>query len=125
MGVFAKSNDEEQVPFHAVPSPNPQLFLGRKFGGGRFDFSTSNLPDGKGGFAPLKPGDQIEFYIKVFADRNLSLNRPTAQTETRVVTVKSHQEFTTWLFANLNEFRRIQRLATKQRSVEIKSSPMP
>jgi hypothetical protein len=64
-GVFAESEDDEEVPFHAVTPDNP-LELPRKLGGGRFEFKTSDLLDADGKRIQLRAGDQIEFYVEVF-----------------------------------------------------------
>lgn len=116
-GAFLHSGEEHQVPFHAVPSPLPDTLLGRTSGGGRFDFNTTKLPDGQGGYFSLEPGDQIEFYVEVYADKNLRRNRPTARTETRTKAVVSVPEFVQWLDQTLQEERRIRSLEHKQHEV--------
>src|SRR5262249_49133633 len=46
-GVFKESDDDEEVPFHAIVPKDPWA-LPRTVGGGRFDFQTSDLLDEKG-----------------------------------------------------------------------------
>src|SRR5262249_4892180 len=74
-GVFQNSGIRDQVPFHAVESRDP-MDMGRLEGGGRFDFQTKGIPDGEGGVLDLQPGDQVEFYIEVFADKSPLSARP-------------------------------------------------
>ena len=59
-GVFANSEFDDEVPFHAVPSPNPDKVLGRQLGGGRFFLKTSGLVDARGKTIVLRKGDQVE-----------------------------------------------------------------
>ena len=66
IGAFENSGAKDQIFFHAIPDGNP---LPRTLGGGRFDFKTTGIPDGKGGLVTLKIGDQIEYCVEVFADK--------------------------------------------------------
>jgi hypothetical protein len=116
-GVFRNSSDEEQVQFFAVPSPDPQRVPGRLAGGGRFDFSTKGVPDGKGGYLALGPGDQLEYYVEVFADRDPDAGRPSARSEVRRKAIVTVPELVRWLDETLQEERRIRQLETKQRRV--------
>jgi hypothetical protein len=116
-GVFENSGPRDQVPFHAVPSPDPEKILGRTLGGGRFDFKTTGIPDGKGGYRDLRPGDQIEFCVEVFADKNVDAGRPFARSETRVKTIVSLPEFARWIDDTLQEESRIRKLDAQQRGV--------
>jgi hypothetical protein len=115
-GTFANAGPREQVFFHAMPSFFPDL-LGRTLGGGRFDFKTTGIPDGKGGFLTLKEGDQIEYCIEVFADKNLDAGRPSGRSETRVKTMVSLTELERWIGDNVQEVRRIRELDAKQKGV--------
>jgi hypothetical protein len=116
-GVFVRSGDDEQLQFHAVPSRDPERVPGRLQGGGRFDFSTRGIPDGKGGLLDLQPGDQLEYYVEVFADRDPGAGRPSARSETRRKTVVTVTELVRWLDETLQEERRIRHLETKQQGV--------
>src|SRR5437773_2148247 len=103
-GVFEHSDNEEQIEFHAIPSANPELVLGRKVGGGRFDFHVAKiLKDRHGVTIPLKPGDQVEYKIEVFPAWPLDKkkqqalaarwDRPSGISETRTVAVVSKEEY--------------------------------
>jgi hypothetical protein len=115
-GGFAKSGPRDQVPFHAVPALAPQQ-LGRIIGGGRFDFRSSGIPDGKGGTLTLKEGDQIEYCVEIFADRDPKSGRPSARSESRVKTVVSFLELARWIGDNVQEARRIRELNDRQAGV--------
>jgi hypothetical protein len=115
-GVFANSGPKDQVHFHAVPALAPHT-LGRTLGGGRFDFQTSGIHDGKGGYVTLKEGDMIEYCVEVLADRDRSSGRPSARSETRVKTMVSLSEFARWIDDTLQEERRIRQLDAQQRGV--------
>jgi len=115
-GVFANSGPKDQVPFHAVPATLPHT-LGRTLGGGRYDFKTTGIPDGKGGYVTLKEGDMIEYCIEVLAGRDPSEGRPSARSETRVKTMVSLPEFVRWIDDTLQEERRIRQLDAQQRGV--------
>ena len=114
VGAFESSGPKDQIFFHAVPDGNP---LPRTLGGGRFDFKTTGIPDGKGGLLTLKIGDQIEYCIEVFADKNAKTDRPSARSETRVKTVVSFSDLERWLTDNLQEAQRIRNLDRKQRGL--------
>lgn len=113
LGVFEKSGPKAQVFFHAVPSLDPELFLPRTLAGGRFDFKTTGIPDGKGGLLTLKVGDQIEFAIEVVSKTGKQIGR----SDTRVKTIVSVVEFARWLDETLQEERRIRELDAKQRGL--------
>jgi hypothetical protein len=116
-GTFRSSKDDEQIQFFAVPSPDAERVPGRLTGGGRFDFSTKGIPDGKGGYLDLHAGDLLEYYVEVFADRDPDAGRPSARSETRRKMVVTVPELVRWLDETLQEERRIRQLETKQRGV--------
>jgi hypothetical protein len=115
-GAFAKSGPRDQVFFHAVPAFHPDL-LGRTLGGGRFDFRTTGILDDKGNTINLKEGDEIEYCIEVFADKNASAGRPSARSETRVKTMVSLLELARWVGDNVQQVRRIRDLEEKETKV--------
>jgi len=115
-GVFQKSGPRDQVPFHAVPSPDPEHVLGRRLGGGRFNFQTSGLIDAKGQRLKLKEGDQIEYCVEVYAGRD-GKTRPFARSETRVKTIVSVEEFARWRYELSQEQERLSKLEAKQGGV--------
>jgi len=114
IGAFENSGPKDQIYFHAIPDGLP---FPRTLGGGRFDFKTTGIPDGKGGMVKLKVGDQIEYCIEVFADKNGKTDRPSARSETRVKTVVSFTDLERWLSDNLQEAQRIRQLDSKQRGL--------
>jgi hypothetical protein len=118
IGTFANSPADVEVPFHAVPSANPEFFLGRTLGGGRFSLKLKKgLIDGSGKPVTVKAGDQIEYAIKVFADKNPNSGRPWAISDTRVAVVVDDAEFSNWLTRTLAERERLQELRKKQGSL--------
>ncbi len=116
-GAFENSSLAETIYFHAVPSPDPDRVLGRTLGGGRFDFETKGIPDFKGGTIPLRVGDQLEFCVEVFADKDPSSKRPSARSEIRTRPIISGEEFARWFADALQEERRLKDLDAKQRGV--------
>ncbi len=115
-GVFEHSQDSDQVPFHAIPSNNPKE-LGRQIGGGRYFLETAGLVDAKGKTLTLHKGDQIEYCVEVFADRNVNAGRPSARSETRVTTVVDAADWRNWLKAVLREEEQLRKLDAEQRGV--------
>jgi hypothetical protein len=106
-------NSADQIQFHAVPSP-PWLpdQLGRLEGGGNFMFQTEKLYSG-GKDVTLKAGDQIAFFIEVYAGPDHS--RPVARSEIRVVDVlKDAEECRKWRSDQEKEQLRIKSILDKQ-----------
>lgn len=116
-GVFERTPFDKSVPFHAVPSPDPQRFLGRKLGGGRYDLNTDKLVDAAGRPLTVAKGDQIEYCIEVSADTNPTKSRPRSRSETRITNMVDIQGFGTWLAAVLEEERIRRRLDDKNRKI--------
>ncbi|MCI0376806.1 MAG: hypothetical protein L0215_04320 [Gemmataceae bacterium] len=116
-GVFEHTGPKDQIFFHAVPSLDPENLLPRTLGGGRFDFKTTGIPDGKGGLLVLKVGDQIEFCIEMYADKDGKSDRPVTRSETRVKTIVSLTDFARWMEDTLQEERRLRQLDAKQRGL--------
>ncbi len=112
LGVW-QNNKSDETQFTAIPSPAPELFRGRKEGGGRFDFKTRELPE-------LKVGDRIEYFVEVFDRRPGS--KPGAS-EVRVKEVVNTEGLSLWIRAKLDEFKRLQELAQRQRDVFEPPSP--
>jgi hypothetical protein len=118
LGAFTNSDlKKEEIEFHAVPTVRPQRWLGRLEGGGRFALKLKELPDGKGGFFEPRPGDQIEFFIEVFASRDIYDDRPRAVSEVRIKSVVTPLEAGNWIGRALDEERRIRMLEQKQKGV--------
>jgi hypothetical protein len=118
-GAFVGSDEDHQVPFHAVPSSDPERTVPRIVGGGRFDYKTAGIPDGKGGLIDLKPGDQVAFYVEVFnrhPDGKLAL---AGRSETRVKSIVTQEEFVRWTIDTLQEESYIRQLEARQRELKI------
>lgn len=116
-GVFENTPPDKSVDFHAVPSFDPERFLGRTTGGGRFHFKTSGIPDGKGGTLKLGEGDKIEYCVEIHADRGKTPGRPIARSETRVQTLGSFDSLLRWIRDIGQEERRLREIDTKQRTL--------
>jgi hypothetical protein len=109
LGLFRNSGFREPVEFHPVPSPDPERVPGRLEGGGCLDFQTRALPG-------VQVGDQIEFYIEVFA-RNPALEGQPGRSEVRSKVFVTQPQFVTWVIETLNQERRIRQLESRQRGV--------
>jgi hypothetical protein len=116
-GAFRHSGENDQVQFHAVPSEDPEKTPGRMVGGGRFDFQTKGIPDGKGGYIDILPGDQLEYFVEVFADRDPHSGRPSGRSEVRRKVFVTGPELVRWLEDTVQEERRIRQLAERQLGV--------
>lgn len=116
-GQFRDAENEEDVPFFAAPSPDPQHLLPRTIGGGQFDFKTSDLSDARGNRIELKPGDQVEFYLEVFNRNPDRSEAVVGRSEARVKVVVAAPEFRRWVFDTLQEENRLRQLEARQRGV--------
>jgi hypothetical protein len=116
-GVFQNSDDDEEVPFHAAPSPDRWNVLPRTLGGGRFEFDAGGIPDGKGGLIRPREGDQIEFFVEVVNRNPNAEEAVVGRSETRVKTVVSDEDFIRWSIDVLQEESRLRQLEQKQRGV--------
>lgn len=122
-GVFERTPFDKSVPFHAVPSADPDRILGRKLGGGRYDLNTAKLLDAAGNPLTVAKGDQIEYCIEVFADPDPSKepgkSRPRSRSETRITNMVDVEDFRTWLFATLREEEQIRQIDAQQRNLDL------
>jgi hypothetical protein len=122
-GIFVNSKDWEQIQFHAVPSADPELILGRKIGGGRWDFKTATmLRDHRGKVIPLEPGDQIEYKIEVYpagpdGKADTMSGRKTGFSEARIVSVVSFKEWRERLALYEQEAAKLRKLQGDQGKV--------
>ncbi len=117
-GVFEHTPFLKDVPFHAVPSLNENLLLGRTQGGGRAFLKTNGLIDSKGKLLQLKSGDQVEYCVEVYAaDRKPLEATPFARSETRVSTVVDSQGLFAWWQQVGDEDKRLRVLKAKQEGV--------
>jgi hypothetical protein len=108
-GHFEKTGLFDSVEFYPLPSPKPEIIHGRTEGGGCFDFQTKALPG-------LQVGDQIEFFIEVFA-RNPALSNLPGRSETRVKTIVTRSQFMDWWLQRERHESRIRELESRQRGV--------
>jgi hypothetical protein len=76
--------------FSTKPPASPDALPDTE-GGGRYDFLTTGIPDGKGGLLDLKEGDRIQYYVEAYgkADPDGTPGR-SAIREKEVVDVKSY-----------------------------------
>jgi hypothetical protein len=100
--------------FFTIPSDDPDR-LGDIEGGGRYDFDSSGIPDGKGGLLRLQEGDRIQFYVEVFgrADPDGVPGRSTIR-EKEVV---NQRDFWAWIEKKEDHKERIRRLEEEQRGL--------
>ncbi len=100
--------------FFTRPSGDPDQ-LGDLEGGGRYDFDSSGIPNGKGGLLRLQEGDRIQFYVEVFgrADPEGAPGR-SAVREKEVV---NQRDFWAWIEKKEDHKERIRRLEEEQRGL--------
>ena len=108
-GVFKNGGFRDQVEFHPLPTPDPLRVPGRLEGGGCFDFQTRALPG-------LAAGDQVEFYVEVFA-LNPELADQPGKSELRLKAFVTQPQFVDWVLSTLRHESRIRALESRQRGV--------
>ncbi len=108
-GVFRNSGFRDQVEFHPVATPDPSRVPGRLEAGGCFDFQTRAV---KG----VQVGDQIEFFVEVFA-KNPDLASQPGRSETRLKAFVTQTGFVDWVLQTLRHESRIRQLEVRQRGV--------
>jgi hypothetical protein len=108
--------------FFTKPSEDPDT-LGGIEGGGRYNFDSAGIPDGKGGLLKLQEGDRIQFYVEVFgrADPDGAPGR-SAIREKEVVNEK---DFWAWLERKEDHKERIRQLEERQHAVAGTISLLP
>lgn len=113
---------ERENEFFTRPSDDPDT-LGGLEGGGRYDFDSAGIPDGKGGLLKLQEGDRIQFYVEVFgrADPDGAPGRSTLR-EKEVVNQK---DFWAWIEKREDHKERIRRLEEEQRGIAGITSLLP
>ncbi|MGF1578814.1 MAG: hypothetical protein ACFCD0_05580 [Gemmataceae bacterium] len=128
---FALGDKKIDVPFYRDPTDGSE----GRFGGGRIHLKTENIPvgsqfveidaNGKRGSISLQKGDQLEYYVKVFAGKAVLENgeyvseygRPWAQSEPQVTRVVSRLEQVEWALRILEEGQRVRNLKRQQQGV--------
>ena len=108
-GIFKNSGFRDQVEFHPLPTPDPMRVPGRLEGGGCFDFQTRAIPG-------LAAGDQVEFYVEVFA-RNPALSEEPGKSELRLKAFVTQPQYVDWVLQTLRHESRIRGLESRQRGV--------
>ncbi len=116
-GIFQNQGEEDELPFHAVPSPDPSKILGRTLGGGRVFLKTKGLINMQGKTVKLQSGDRVEYCVEVFADKDSDAKRPSSKSETRVSTIVNELEFIAWLDNLTREQERLRNLESQQRTL--------
>lgn len=106
-GVFEKTDFLDEVEFHVIPSPAPEMMRGRLEGGGRFDLKTKAIP-------LLQPGTRIEYYVEVYDRRKDS---QPGVSEVRVKDVVAPLELTRWLRQKRDETQRLADLQKEQQGL--------
>ncbi|MGH7224609.1 MAG: hypothetical protein ACRELF_15405, partial [Gemmataceae bacterium] len=121
-GQAGKPNNKALAEFFAPPSEDPDT-LGGTVGGGRYDFDSAGIPDGKGGLLRLHEGDRIQFYVEVFgrADPDGVPGR-SALREKEIVNQK---DLLAWMEKREDHKERIRRLEEQQRGVAGVTSLLP
>ncbi len=115
-------NRKAREEFSTWPVDDPDRLSGTE-GGGRYDFDSAGIPDGKGGLLKLQEGDRIQFYVEVFgrADPDGAPGRSTVR-EKEVVNQK---DFLAWLSKKEDQQERIRQLEERQRGIAGASSLLP
>ena len=108
-GLFTNSGFRDQVEFHPLASPDLQRVPGRLEGGGCFFFQTKAL-------AGVQVGDQVEFFVEVFA-RNPDLARQPGRSEARLKAFVTEPQFVDWILQTLRHESRVRQLESRQKGV--------
>ncbi|HTU22108.1 MAG TPA: hypothetical protein VMG10_28975 [Gemmataceae bacterium] len=121
-GQTGKASKKALEEFFAPPSDDPDT-LGGTEGGGRYDFDSAGIPDGKGGLLRLQEGDRIQFYVEVFgrADPDGVPGR-SALREKEIVNQK---DFWAWIEKKEDHKERIRKLEENQRALAGVTSLLP
>jgi len=107
LGVFARTPEDAEIPFFAMPATDPAITPGKLEGGGRFDFRIAPLKE-------LKPGDRLEYAIEV-EDRH----QPpmVGRSVTRIKDVVNLEEFLAWWSRKEKEQEKLRELRLRQGKV--------
>jgi hypothetical protein len=116
-GAFVDSSEKEQVPFFAMPSPNPKVQWPRVTAGGRLDYQPAKLLDQEGKPFEFKVDDQIVIYVEVF-NRNPDPQKALmARSRLREKDIVTEDRFLQWCLDTLQEANRIEALVQMQQQV--------
>jgi hypothetical protein len=121
-GETKTANPNARAEFSTWPVDDPDRLSGTE-GGGRYDFGSTGIPDGKGGLLHLQEGDRIQFYVEVFgrADPDGTPGRSMVR-EKEVVNQK---DFLAWLNKKEDQQERIRQLEERQRGSAGTTSLLP
>jgi hypothetical protein len=108
--------------FFAKPSEDPDT-LGGIEGGGRYDFDSAGIPDGKGGLLKLQEGDRIQFYVEVFG--RADPDGVPGRSAIREKEVVNERDFWAWLERKEDHKERIRQLEERQHAVAGTMSLLP
>ncbi len=100
--------------FFTLPSGDPDQ-LGDLEGGGRYDFDSSGIPNGKGGLLRLQEGDRIQFYVEVFG--RADPEGVPGRSAVREKEVVNQRDFWAWIEKKEDHKERIRRLEEEQRGL--------
>ena len=106
-GVFARTTEAQEVPFHAMAETAATASPGRERAGGRFDFRIGPLGN-------VRAGDRIEYYIEVEDRRSPAL---VGRSSSRVKDVVVIDDYLGWLARREREQERLRELRTRQTAV--------
>jgi hypothetical protein len=121
-GQAGKPGRKALEEFFTRPADDPDKVSGTE-GGGRYDFDSSGIPDGKGGLLKLQEGDRIQFYVEVFG--RADPDGPPGRSALREKEVVGQQDFLAWLKKKGDQEDRIRQLEEKQRAVAGTTSLLP
>jgi hypothetical protein len=107
LGVFLRTPENQEIPFHAVTDSGLSLTPGRELAGGRFDFRIGPLEN-------IKPGDRIEYIVEVDDHRSPPLQ---GRSSTRVKEVVTLDDYLGWLARREREQERMRELRIRQAEV--------
>jgi hypothetical protein len=112
LGAPPGSTARASAEFATLPGRDPDR-LGGTIGGGRYDFQTRGIPDGKGGLLQLRAGDRIQFYVEVFGKDEP--DRRAGRSVVREKEVVNLKEFQAWLERKEDLKDRTRQLEQRQR----------
>jgi hypothetical protein len=84
-------------------------------GGGRYDFNTTGIADGKGGTMRLEQGDRIQFFVEVYSKARP--DGPPGRSVVREKEVVGLEEYLAWLEKKEDLKERTRYLEEQQRGV--------
>jgi hypothetical protein len=111
-----------QREFFLTPADDPDKLDGVE-GGGRYDFDSAGIPDGKGGLLKLQEGDRIQFYVEVFG--RADPDGVPGRSSIREKEIVNRKDFWAWIEKKEDHKERIRRLEENQRGLAGVASLLP